>query len=296
MDTHGVPSVKRAFAPFLLSLGMAASPTQAGDLASIRVSAFEITDPRRVEEIEKIREWYRGETDADKDKVSRDFWYLLLKAAAENRAQESPNSPPISDDDLKKALEEMGFENDTEMADHLVRALEHVSRMDREKGVLLYGVTRGMQPQILQECVVAAGKEVAARGWEHGRQFTIYYRVERIESDRLHMEISEDWGDPLGRFSTGAEGFAYAYPFRIPMLRSQSSSHGATSSYSLEFIEVRLLASAAKINICRVSYPAGEGPPPTDGDRGAQDERQRELGAPRSAGGIISVSPPAESR
>jgi hypothetical protein len=231
-------------------------------LASIRVSAFEIADPERVAEIEEIEEWHWGETDADRDKISRDFWYLFVKAVSEKQVEEVPDLPGASDEDLRRALEATDFESrrDGGVVDP-ARVLERIHRADRKKDVLLYGVTRGLRPQFLQECVVAAGEEVASRRREQGRDFTIYYRVERIESDRLHMEISEDSGDAGGRFSAGAEGQAYPYPFHIPILRSQSSFHGATASYRLEFVEVRPLASAAKVNTCR-SGQVGEAPAP----------------------------------
>ena len=113
----------------------------------------------------------------------------------------------------------------------------------------------------MQECVVSTGQEVAASVWEKGHPFTVYYRVDRIESDRLYMEVSEDWGNDLGRISAGALGHAYPYPLGIPIQKSQGSFHGATVSYSIEFIEVQTLASAPDVDTCRVSYPAGEAPP-----------------------------------
>lgn len=245
---------------FILAVLLSVDSAQAGRLASITVTTFEITDKDRIQEVEDVIKWYENARQADTESLAREFWHAMFEVAAEQQNRHAENSTrDLSDEDIDEMLKSWGFEAgrtaDFEAPGARLRRLDE---LHQARNALLYGATRGLTPSVVQDCVVSKGNKVAAEIFrpETGATHTVYYRLESIDDDLAHIGISNRYGNELDIIRAMEKDNAYPYATNVPILRQQLGGVGG-GSVKLTYLVVKRVEAAARGESCTVSFPAG---------------------------------------
>lgn len=88
------------------------------------------------------------------------------------------------------------------------------------------------------------------------REFTRIYRVERIDSDRALLEISEEY-DTLPAASDGPPDAAHPYRLGEPQLTETYRAQLAQLTWDVAFLELRPSPTALHADTCSVRRAAG---------------------------------------